>query len=268
MTIGGISLLECFKSSHPLYAATAETARDAEKYKPKASSDHTAEQDLPLTFLSQNQMRWTTLAVAFLNSPQAQNNDTMTKEAIAAEEDAKAAVAIEQGVVRVATLCLMHPIGIAINVKYNVPITQAMDIKKDRCRLDLSFNINQRDKEKKKFIMIIEFKRTGLIKAREFVNATPTSEAPKKKLLKMVEKYGRETATEYDTDAYWFTKQAVANPQGYKCKFVGLCDSESLILLYFEDRLDKVRMTVGDRDKFRLALLGFFIEACDAHGFQ
>jgi hypothetical protein len=55
----------------------------------------------------------------------------------------------------------MHPLGIAINCKYNVEITQGMEVKADHFRLDHAFNVFLGGPEKKEPVMIVEFKRSG-----------------------------------------------------------------------------------------------------------
>lgn len=261
----GTNLLQCFEGEHPKYPLSNETALKHNKIQARASSEATGDQDPPRVFVDTHPSRWIVPANAFLRSSTATTNPELSKGTMADPESAMAELSTEQDVVRVANHFLMYPIGKAINAKYTTKITQSTEAKQDRCRSDHSFNIHQDDKARKKTIMVVEFKRLCTIKKKEFTNAT-CKESEKSNALRILNNRGIPTAIEEDCNAYWYTKQATAYAQTWDCKYVALCDYETLVLLHFDDGLDSARITIVPRHSFRKALLGFLIEACEFAG--
>jgi hypothetical protein len=163
----GTNLLDCFYEEHPSYPITPAIAKKVANYKASASSIHTSLQEPPMILICRDSTHWTDAADSFLRSEHAKafKNGTLS-----GDHDAMAELRTEQDDIRVATLYLTFPLGRAINTKYKVKISQATEVKTDKCRLDLSFNINQHEPETRCILMVIEFKRLGLIKTAE-VNA-------------------------------------------------------------------------------------------------
>jgi hypothetical protein len=244
------TILIWFSQSHAVYHMTQTAALKVDKYKAKASSEATAAANPPRIFVHQTPNRWLDPANIFLQS------------------QAKAELATEQEVVRVCLLYLIHPLGIAINFKYNVEMNRGMKTKDDRCRLDLAFNIDQNDLDEKIPIMIVVFKRQGLIKRQQFWNAACSID-DLEDTLKNMEYDQTRYALEEKSNAWWFTKQAAAYAANWECRFVAFCDYKNLILLHFEDKKDKreekfARISIVHQDAFFKNLLGFLIQACEA----
>jgi hypothetical protein len=86
------------------------------------------------------------------------------------EQLARAELKLEADVVRVSYTHIAHPLVIAINRTHTSPISGKAEEKSDVFRQHFSLKGNQ-DKPTQKMIMIIEFKRIGLIKPAEFTKA-------------------------------------------------------------------------------------------------
>jgi hypothetical protein len=264
----GTSIFECFNMKLPEYILMPETAKQAEKYKAKASSEFTKEQEPPKLFIHQAAGHWVARAAGFFNSLDEYQKKLLKASTVAQEEVAKAQLRTEADVVRVASLYLTHPLGIAINVKYNANITQRMEVKQDQCRLDLSFGINQDNEASNKTLMIIEFKRMGLLKANEFKTATILESQVKATLADMKRKR-LTTLLLGASNALWFVKQTTAYSEKYSCKYVALCDYKTLILLRYGDSDGYVRIDILENgDEFRKNLLGFLDEASEDRGLE
>jgi hypothetical protein len=265
------NLLECFNEEHPAYPHSkdhdASTAADMSK----ASSTTTAEQQLPKLFIKRSHVTYIDIAEKYLRSNRAKNHPMFKTGTIASPEEAKAVLRNEAVVVMVAMAYLLDPVKKAINAKYKTPITRDAEVKMEKCRLDFSFNINQDDPDKDtQPIVVVEFKRKGLLRWNDFDQASVDDDPDdiKERLQEMRdEKPQRTTSFENPKcSGWWCAKQATVYAVNFKCPFVALCDYETLILLYFDNQLETVRVTHVPRNLFRKALLGFTIEACDRAG--
>lgn len=148
----------------------------------------------------------------------------------------------------------------AINVKYTTPITVQAELKGDRLRADFSFNIHQ-DNANRQAIMIIEFKRIGMIRYHEFITAT-RPESDVEDVLEEMKVDNEPTTLEESTNALVITKQAIAYASHWECPFVALCDYDHLVLLRFDLEKEIAFVTTVPRPQVRKALLGFLEEAC------
>ncbi|KAH7093690.1 hypothetical protein FB567DRAFT_610255 [Paraphoma chrysanthemicola] len=258
------NILQCFSEEHPHYPLTLALTKAVERYKAKASSEHTEQQVPPKVLVYQQPSHWTDAADALLQLGAAKTLKDIT---LSDEEDPKGHLIMEQDVFRVASLYLTFPLTFAVNTKYKTKITPATEDKTDKCRVDDSFNINA-GTDQKRMIMIIEFKRMGLLKVRAFEAASVAQGGQAAKLAAMNKTKQFKSSVKEGTNAWWFTKQATAYSVKSNCKFVALCDYDSLVLLWFDNGLESAKITIGDRKDFRKLLLGFLDKACEYAGLE
>jgi hypothetical protein len=160
----------------------------------------------------------------------------------------------------------MMPIQQAINIKYApTKISVGAEVFQDKLRHNLSFNVFQDNELKQRTIMIIEFKRLGVIRREEF-EAASCKESEVTAYIKELRNQNKLTTIYHEHNAHCLTKQATAYARKWKCAYVAVCNYDDLVLLRFTKELDIARMTVVERKYIRKALLGFLIEACDDAG--
>ena len=187
------------------------------------------------------------------------------KQRSAAEDEeqlARAEVELEADVVRVCYTYITHPLVIALNRKYTTPITVKAEEKLDVFQQDFSYNASQ-NQPTRKMIMIIEFKRIGLIKPAEFTNASKATLQEGRDWLVSEQE---DNTLKKGTNVYILTQQAIAYYSNWQCPYVVLCDYDNLVLLQFDTNNDFAYMTSVLRVDTRKALLGFLLEACEFAG--
>ncbi|KAF2846192.1 hypothetical protein T440DRAFT_542544 [Plenodomus tracheiphilus IPT5] len=258
------NLLQCFFEEHPRYPLSDESRRKNDKIPVTPSSKHTELQDPPRLFIRYSVSNYVSRATTWLNSQRALPDARFQISTIVTPEPAPAELANEADVVRVSNDFLVNPVLRAINIKYNTNITVATEVMEDVFRLDLTFNINQ-DTGNKQTIVVIEFKRLGVIKPAQF-HKHEYAQEDKAKETRRLRRLHLNTGLDWGTNAYWMTLHATAYSRATGCEYVALCNYDTLILLRFNDGLASVRLTEVSRGQMRLGLLGFLIAACDFAG--
>jgi hypothetical protein len=79
---------------------------------------------------------------------------------------------------------------------------------------------------------------------------------------------GHEYSLPTETNSWWFTKQTTAYAEKSGCKFLALCDYDTLVLLWFDNGLESAKITVANRRDFWRHLLGFLDKACEYAGLE
>jgi hypothetical protein len=177
-------------------------------------------------------------------------------------------VANEGDVVLIANIHLVDPVLKSVNEIYHGQLTSYAEEPIDKLRVNRAIKLKQRNKDQ--VIMLIEYKRCGYIHKEQFEQAMCAPKNAHQILCKLKEA-AEETTLQSPSNTLWFVKQATAYYINTGCRYVALCDYESLILSEYSDppennHLDYVGITVVPRPFFRKALLGFLIEACEAAG--
>ncbi|KAF9697862.1 hypothetical protein EKO04_004121 [Ascochyta lentis] len=255
------TIFDCFQQEHATYPRKDGTLEQDTKRKATSSSTGTDNATPPKLLVKRASTYWTQKANTFLQS----NRTALQRECVAEDEKlrARAELRIEADVVRVSYTYITHPIANAINVRYRTPVTVKAEEKSDRYRHDLSFNIHQDDSHNRKTIMIIEFKRIGLIKYEQFTEAM-REEQDIRETLDELEEDGE--LTTLASSALVLTKQAAAYADNWECPYVALCDFDRLVLLRLDLKRDIAHATTVQRKDIRKALLGFLVEACEYAG--
>jgi hypothetical protein len=256
------SLYDCYQIEHAKYPRGDDALSQDAQRQAKSSSTGTNQTNPPKLLVTQSVDHWIDLANSLLQKFQT----PLRRSHIADDEQAKAELKIEADVVRVCYTYITHPLGNTINIMYKADITVKTEEKSDRYRYDFSFNIRQ-DQPNKQNIMIIEFKRLGLIKYEQFEHAM-REEEDIAQTFEDLEDCGEETTLDSTSNACILSKQAVAYAKNWDCKFVALCDYDNLVLLRFNQNSEYAYVTAVERRSIRKALLGFLIEACDHAGLR
>ncbi|KZM18883.1 uncharacterized protein EKO05_0010395 [Ascochyta rabiei] len=248
------TILDCFEGECPKYPGTYRT------FTATASSEGTKLQPPPNVLVETALDYWLQCANKFLQEEQLKGtNSKLAQDYIASDEPTMAKLDVEEDVVRVSTLYITHPIQNAINARYQAPITIATEVRVSRFRYDLSFNIKQ-DTDQKQPIMVIEYKRVGMIDYADFDVAV--EEKNKQRALSKLNAHGGQSVLMANANGFILCKQAAAYAKSTKCNFVALCDYDKLVLLEFESS-DFARVTTIPRQHIRKALLGFCLKACE-----
>lgn len=230
----------------------------------KPSSNKVKQTDPPKILLPIHGNHWTRKGAKFLNTKEVKANGPLTSEY--AVSSINSANATEEDAVQLAYTHLVQPVLKAINAKYPHWGVQSngenpLD---DKLRVDIALRAAGRQDD---LIMLIEMKKCWYIHNDEFQKALCRQDQIDTVLQYLEDEKMRSTVRE-NTNAYCFMQQATAYVTRTKCRYIALCDYESLILLRYRRDLclTTVEVTIVPRDRFLLALLGFLLEACEARG--
>ncbi|KAJ4309207.1 hypothetical protein N0V94_009034 [Neodidymelliopsis sp. IMI 364377] len=218
----------------------------------------TQQQDPPEILITEGLDHWTDIAEDYLSAVRSSRYSTFNNTDICYDEPATVPIANEASVRRISELFIVDPLNRAINYKYREDIIMSSEITKQRLRYDSSFNVNGT-----KPVMIIEYKRPGLVFAYEFRKGMVNPAKKDEHLRKMRNNPFEQCSITPSSDAYNLLKQATVYSQNWGCPYVALCDYDNLVLLNFNNELESARATVVPRKSIRKALLGFLIEAYD-----
>ncbi|KAH7383818.1 hypothetical protein BKA66DRAFT_570018 [Pyrenochaeta sp. MPI-SDFR-AT-0127] len=254
------TVLQCFNEEQPSYPVNNEHARKIKGRKVKTTSELIAKQNPPNLLIRTDPDHMVQKATAFLTSTKAA---TLANRSVSDPGTASAPLWNEADVIRVANLYLMDPIAKAIGNKYTTPITQSMEFMHGPIRLDQCFNIyDDHPSREKKTLMIVEFKRRGLIRPNEFQDGSCDVLEYDNRLQEMKENE-EQFSLENTKNALNITKQATAYCVQRKCNFAALCDYDNLVLLEMDNLPKTAKVTIVPRQFHRKALLGFLIMACE-----
>lgn len=198
---------------------------------------------------------YTELANAFLKEYETKLQGMYVSD----DDTARAELRVEADVVRVCGNSMIQPLSNAINIKYGTKTTVGSEVFENRRRADCSFNIYQ-DTKQEKAVMIIEFKRIGLIRPDGFEEEAFV-ETQVDKILRELNMRGEDTIIDGKKNVLVLTKQTTAYAETFNCPFVALCDYDKLVLLRF-NLPDTAHVTTVPRDHITKSLLGFLEAAC------
>ena len=183
----------------------------------------------------------------------------------------------EADVVRATILYLVHPVNLAINQIFGTTVFCVSEDQRDQSlRCDISWKYETEDGALKA-IAVLELKKRGVIQREDFAPGRTNQNDLNRKIARA---QSMENRTLLADAAVPLSQQAAAYSWKFNTKYVGIFDWESLFLYNFEN-LNRRGCHIGewaygtwvrDRDAvsnqlvetFRMALLGFLIEACTA----
>lgn len=257
-----IPILECFIKQLPEYPSTQETLDAVKKHRVcKPTSKGTGAQIPPYLFILRDQDHHTEVGWKFINSEEARKSHELTQTYLE-EEDPKGQLRMEQDAYRVDAIYLLHPVNKVINVKLNAKFLQQSEETQDSCRADPTFKLYGSDNDTENTIMIVEFKRQGLL-MQEHSESAACSEAEKETFFNGLQAKNVEYSLELRQKPWYFIKQVIHYSVTFKCKYMALCDYQTLIIFHFDDGTKSAKMTVVSDADFRIAPLGVMIKACE-----
>ncbi|KAF2876067.1 hypothetical protein BDV95DRAFT_602093 [Massariosphaeria phaeospora] len=129
-----------------------------------------------------------------------------------------------------------------------------------RLRVDVAF------RDEQGIFAMIELKRSAYIIREDFESSIWDKDEAETVLGSLLEPSGRtSTISRSFRGVFNGTKQVKAYARKNGCRFVALCDYNSLVLFVFDqDRVeyDRASAFLLDEKKFRIGLLGFLMKAC------
>lgn len=240
-----IKIINCFQDTLPRIPSS-ELTEQQEDLKAQPPSNATKNTPLPKLAVEKDVTPYLQISRAFLDSPQTTTSLELNDEYVA-PNDAVWEMHNEADVVRYADRYLVQPVLAALNVRLGAKILANSEAKY----------------EKLQTVMLIEFKRRGIIKPEEFSDAVMCTEEKYEEKLARLSKGTDKTVFTRGMNIIWLIKQAYAYVKRSKCNYAALCDYDNLILLKFHRMPRSADVIVVPQEHFREALLGFMVESCE-----
>jgi hypothetical protein len=236
----------------------------------KPSSTTVAKQDLPFYLISVSEDFWTKAAADQIQESASNKYSVIHAPNSIVEESLT--IRNEECVAQAARLYLVYPVMLVLNEKYkNVikyhPENGTKDDPDDpnrQLRMDFVWTIKRGGEDVT--VAILEYKRQGYIRAQEFEDAYKDGRSRRRALK---ERLHNPEFSYIEGNAAKFVKQVASYATAQQCRYVSLFDWNTFVLMHCDKLREKnvgetvETTTITEPNKFRKALLGFLLKACE-----